>query len=515
MYEGGLSPLVARARSYAVPAAFAVALLAHAHFFDFVCDDAFIALRQAQNLALHGAPVYNLGERVEAGTSPAWALILALGLLLRVPPVTLLSSVSLMSGVGLVFATWALTGRLLPDKTLARAFALAVLVTAAPIAAWSIGGLETPLFAALVTWSFVEIDRFASEPGAKAATRLGLVLAAMCLVRLEGLLLVAIAAPFLFKVGRPLLVRALAFPLGAVALLTIFRLAYYGLPLPHTFYAKTAGIAGSRTRHGLAYAAFCMSEIGFFLSTFLLVSPLFLKSRPVVWTARFFVPAYVAYVVQIGGDFLDLYRFFVPMMPLVFVTFTAAVSRLFDHLGAGGALRIAAGLFSLLPHGIKQASLGARVLATRDPERASMGIEPIGWTKRAAHDWGVAGAWLASVAQPGDTLATGAAGAMPYFSGLPNFDLLGLAAPEVAAKGTPLGIRPGHARYATVEQIKARNPTFLHIDDPIGRRAAWESAGYVGVVVRGDGITMPFFVQKDRAGALLKRPDVGLLPTKR
>lgn len=509
-----MSRVAERLRAYAIPAAFVVALVLHAHLFDFVCDDAFIALRQAQNLALHGAPVYNLGERVEAGTSPAWALLLAVGLFLRLDPVAVLKGASLASGALLVFATWDLSGRLLAGRRLARVFAMVVLVTAAPVAAWSIGGLETPLFAALVTFCFAEIDRFEAAPDARSARRLGLVLAATCLVRLEGLLVVGLAAPLLFRAARPLALRALAFPIGAVAILTAFRLAYYGLPLPHTFYAKTAGIAGSRTRHGLAYAAFCISEIGFFLSTFLLVSPVFVRARASVWTARLFVPAYVAYVVQIGGDFLDLYRFFVPLMPLVFVTFTAAVTQLFDRLGAGPALRVAAALFSLLPHGIKQANLGARVLAIRDPERASMGIEPIGWTKRAARDWSVTGRWLAEVARPGDTLATGAAGAMPYYSGLPNFDLLGLAAPEVAAHGTPLGIRPGHARYATVEQIKARAPTFLHVDDPVRRRAVWEGAGYVGIVVRGDGVTMPFFVPRDRAAELLARPDVGPLPTK-
>jgi hypothetical protein len=40
-------------------------------------DDAFIHLRLARNLAFHGEPYFNLGERVMSGSSPLWMLWLA------------------------------------------------------------------------------------------------------------------------------------------------------------------------------------------------------------------------------------------------------------------------------------------------------------------------------------------------------------------------------------------------------------------------------------------------------
>ena len=113
MYERSVSARRFSASTWALPLLASIALVVHAQIFDFVCDDAFIALRQAQNLALHGAPVYNLGERVEAATSPLWAALLALGLLLRIPPVPLLQGASLAGGVLLVFATLHLVRRVL------------------------------------------------------------------------------------------------------------------------------------------------------------------------------------------------------------------------------------------------------------------------------------------------------------------------------------------------------------------------------------------------------------------
>ena len=512
MYERSVSARRFSASTWALPLLASIALVVHAQIFDFVCDDAFIALRQAQNLALHGAPVYNLGERVEAATSPLWAALLALGLLLRIPPVPLLQGASLAGGVLLVFATWHLVRRVLPERLFAQAFALAALVSAAPVAAWSIGGLETALAAAAITSALAQVDVVDRSPSPRAATLLGATLGLGALVRLEVLLLTVLVLLFLRRIDGRLLRRVAWLAFAPIALFTVFRVAYYGLPLPHTFYAKTAGSAGSRVKHGFGYGYFCIGELGFFLSLLLVASPFLVARSAALWTARAFVPLYVAYVIEIGGDFLDLYRFFVPLFPMLFVTFTAAAARAFDRYSASNAVRLVVGVLAFVPHASRQLSLGARALAVQDPSRAKLGIEPIGWTKRAAVEWSLVGAWLKGAALPGDTLATGAAGAMPFFSGLPNFDLLGLAAPEVARAGKRLGIRPGHARYATWEQIRAHNPAFLYIEWRPNERVGWEERGYVWIRVRTDGFLTTLLVRADRAERVLQRPDVEPLP---
>lgn len=495
----------ASAARWAVPLLAVVVLGIHARHFDFVCDDAFIALREAQNLALHGAPVYNLGERVEAATSPGWVILLALGLLVRAPPVALLQGLSLASGALLVGVTWSLARRLLAERLLAQVGVLVALVLTAPIAAWSAGGLEACLFAATVTYVFVRIDVLDRERTPRAATLLGIALALACLVRLEALLLVALSALTLRGAGRRSVTRMLGTALAPVLLLTLFRLGYYGLPLPHTFYAKTGAFRAALAAHGLRYAAFGVKELGLVESLLLLASPFAVPASAAIWTSRVFVPAIVAYVIVVGGDFLDLFRFFVPLFPVLFVTCAAAGLALFERWRVSPAARLGLALVVLSSHGARQLALSARSLDVSDPRRLDVGIEPLGWTKMAARDWSRTGKWLASVAEPGDSLATTAAGALPFFSGLPNYDLLGLAAPDVARDGALLWVRPGHTRIATVEQIERRAPTFLHV----ARSEGWGARGYQGVNVRvASDLEVHFFVRRDRAPSILARPDV-------
>ena len=73
--------------------------------FDFFCDDAFITLRYAENLAHHGEPNYNLAERVEGYTSFVWLLLSAFGALLPVKLTSYVQVIGALSGVGIVAAT--------------------------------------------------------------------------------------------------------------------------------------------------------------------------------------------------------------------------------------------------------------------------------------------------------------------------------------------------------------------------------------------------------------------------
>jgi len=52
----------------ALAVALAALLVVHARVLGFVCDDAYISFRYAENLVRHGSLVYNLGERLEGYT---------------------------------------------------------------------------------------------------------------------------------------------------------------------------------------------------------------------------------------------------------------------------------------------------------------------------------------------------------------------------------------------------------------------------------------------------------------
>jgi hypothetical protein len=55
--------------------------------------------------------------------------------------------------------------------------------------------------------------------------------------------------------------------------------------------------------------------------------------------------------------------------------------------------------------------------------------------------WEALGHWLGGSAPPGTTLATGPAGALPYASGLPTFDMYGLCSPVSSAGSGQVGHR--------------------------------------------------------------------------
>jgi hypothetical protein len=72
------------------------------------------------------------------------------------------------------------------------------------------------------------------------------------------------------------------------------------------------------------------------------------------------------------------------------------------------------------------------------------------------------GLWLRSVASPGEDLAVSAAGAIPYFSELPTYDVLGINDPGVAGRKTRHAgtWAPGHHRY-DIEDLVRTQPTWI------------------------------------------------------
>ena len=302
--------------------------------------------------------------------------------------------------------------------------------------------------------------------------------------------------------GRVGLSFAIALGALVVGAHLAFRLHYYGYPLPNTFYVKSSGDTSLLRTRGAAYVAFAARELGapFVLLLALgLIAPLRPRETPlgprrtIAWTGRLLFPAYVAYVITVGGDFLDLYRFFVPLLPLGIVLATAAVlPRLASRMPRNAALAIGAVL--LLAHAGHQRQLATRALQVAEPERAKRGIEPLGWTKLYSQRWAAIGRWISEHAQRQDWMAVGAAGAMPYYAGIANLDTFGLCDTFIAHEGPIVGNRPGHQRFAPESYILSKQPVFLLIGSdyssdeprPLRHDRRWEQRGYVWVEARID-----------------------------
>jgi arabinofuranosyltransferase len=522
----------------------ALAALWHARRYDFFCDDAFIALRYAKNLIDHHELAYNLGQRVEGFTSPLWVLLISVLGAWGVPLVTATRALAVAASLGTFLALtvfWDELNAKAPWLVLPPALALAV---SAPFAAWTLGGLETPLFVATFTLALALIARHARRRDLRSCLQASLSVAFCTLCRPEGATLIAIGVVVLClpspasqeRLWRCLLVWALPILL-LVGGYELFRLRYYGYPLPNTFYVKTSG--DGLWQRGLSYLGFAGGEFGWplvgacLLSQALLLMPGSLlrwrrgseSNLVLLQITSAATVIHLLYVARIGGDFLDLYRFLTPLLPAAFAISTSAAGLLFSAIR--GPLRFtvpALGLCLLGAHAQNQLAMAREASQVAASSRAPLRLEPLGWTRLYALRWQGIGRWLARASVSNDSTAVGAAGALPYYSELPNLDLFGLNDSEIARHGRIIGNRPGHQRFATTEYLFAQKPTFVFMNPestPLrsGRLRYdryWTSHGYLPIEIRVDRelcdcpetFYHQFFVRRERAASLRGRDDV-------
>lgn len=478
-------------RYYPIVLAAAV-LLPHARRFDFVTDDAYISFRYARNLALSGELVFNLGERVEGYTNFLWTVILALGIKLGLGPVV----VSRFLGVGLGIATLAVVVHMslrLAGERRSRWHIVAPLLLASmgAYACWCTGGLETQLFTFLVTLGF---DLVLGEVTVERGWRSALAFAFAAMTRPEGVLLFGLVALFRILTNlereRRLLPRAheLCWAAAFVALFGpyfVWRWHYYGWLFPNTFYVKSSGASGT-WRLGVYYLRrFCEDYGVHFL--FLLV----LLGRParsderrrdlrrlalLVWLG------YAVYVVKVGGDFMGLYRFILPVVPLGAVVLAEAMRRCYatlrPRLGrwAPGLALACVGLGFLV--GSAHTTLEASTFVGADN-----GIDTPAYLKKYAEERIPVGRWLAQYRRPRMLMTVGGAGVIPYYSEIPAYDVFGLVDTTIAHDPRMTASnRPGHQKWGSDEYMLSRKPTLVTHHYCLGPHCAVENgaapAGY-------------------------------------
>jgi hypothetical protein len=251
-----------------------------------------------------------------------------------------------------------------------------------------------------------------------------------------------------------------------MAVLTVFRLAYYGSPLPNTFYAK---VPGTPTLGGVRY-------IGWFLGDgpLLLLAPALYaawrdsRARP----GAVFVLAVMVYVVAVGGDAFAHHRFLLPALPALAVLALRGAELLWGErraLGAVAAVCLVAAAFvqvygwapSFFPSG---PFVSKRATALADARWLDGAIEDIaGKSLRAIRARG----------EPVSLVASTGIGHFGYHSRYPMLDLLGLVDPMIArgAGASPSGGDPvpGHLR-SNADYILSREPDYILIREAAEER---------------------------------------------
>src|ERR1044071_2150392 len=209
-----------------------------------LCDDAYISFRYADNL-VHGLGlVYNGGERVEGYSNFLWTMGIALGMRLGVGPeawTVAWGVVFFAATIALLCAHGVLAGK--GRGRVALGLPLAGLLAAVhrDWYVYATSGLETSCFTFLVTLAYV----LAVAPAAPAWSA-GLALALAALTRPDGIVFVPFFMLYMV-LARPRRMRSGLECAGAFLTLWLLYVArkihYYGDFFPNTYYAKSASLA--------------------------------------------------------------------------------------------------------------------------------------------------------------------------------------------------------------------------------------------------------------------------------
>ena len=310
-------------------------------------DDANIYFVYAKNLAEGHGLVYNVGgERVEGFTSLLWVLILSI--FYTAGPMEILAIIFNLLLISYTLYKLCSFADLLNTSSTDKPMGTAALVTMAFIVLipgyldWTILTImETGLWSSLLVLTSLSLLKLWLDPRDKAAEKGLLYLIPLIIfTRPEsiawGIVFISIRLlQLLFNGNATLLSIRKVQPLIAsyfvsLLLLLLFRLNYFGYPLPNTFYVKVSSDLVSNINDGFYYLLRYVKENPFvplFLLTYLVSFVYIIRetilnkgnlpkisllqlSILLIMGVHFLIPFYT------GGDHFYLSRFFQPLYPL-------------------------------------------------------------------------------------------------------------------------------------------------------------------------------------------------------
>jgi len=451
----------------------------------FLEDDAMISMRYAKNLARGAGLVFNPGERVEGFTNPLWVLVMA-AVHLAGPPERLAALYVLLLTTGLT--AWIVV---LQASILRRLHAGPLWIAACAVATifdenvitWMASGLEPIALAALLTTCVWAIAR-------RRWTAAYAVLCLVPLIRADGFVPAA-AVGLLLLAEDPKKKRAvLGLALSIVPLLALvaFRMAYYGHPLPNTYYLKMIGF-GDRLAIGVGgYGARLVMRYPVVL--LLAFGGAFVRRAPrVLRGAAGLVALQCAYSIYVGGDTFWCLRFVTPVIPLAYVAAAFAGAEVVRGLGPARRAMAACAVIAMAPAYAPDGQLGT-------PREVS------GFANQSL----ALAEMIRRNVPPGKSLTVYPAGTVPYFAMDYRFiDVLGKNDEHIAHLDHYRGKLIGHNKF-DFDYVYSRKPDLAFIFDRCAhvdevalmtaeeRRRIWDSLDDFAFVANFSDISNPAFL---------------------
>lgn len=450
----------------------------------YTSDDSYISYRYARNLADGAGLVWNPGEHVEGYTNFLWVVLLA--------GVHKIGFDIVLSGrwLGFALGILAIGGTYLlcrvlvegaPGRTAGLVAAL-LLAASGPFAAWGTAGLETSLFALLL---LAAVLAHISEQARRRPPASGILWALLTMTHPAGAIPFAVSG--VFKLGESAIrirqarpgqvaarseVQRLGVWAAPFALLYFpyfaWRYATYGWLFPNTYYAKV-GSGLHQYARGLLYADTFIEEYAIWI---LLAAPVAILAGSLPRGRAAYVLAVVlamfAYIVYVGGDGLLLYRFFAPVLPLIYalaVASAASIARYWNQRADAPAWA---------PTAVCASMAAAFILFTL---HASAGIPAVAQERASVNEREEIGRWLRANLPPATVIAVVPAGSIPYESRLPAIDMLGLNDEHIAHVSIDEpSVLIGHEKYDS-NYVLDRKPDVIILNDHL-TGAAWGLSDY-------------------------------------
>jgi len=400
-------------------AAIFVAGIWHSHWYShFQPDDAFIYLVYVQSF-FNGLGLTFNGQLVEGYSSVLWTALVTIFSFSGADPL-IVSKWLGWSSYAAIAVMMIQAHRMVDDVRYESLISLLAYFCVPSLAMWAAGAMETVLFSALIALAggLYYYGRQIRASNAVFAMS-GFFFALVALTRPEGFALVG--AVFAFEIvlavhGKWGGWRGLSFTLGVYSLFTALmfgvRFWVYGKWFPATVGAKTGSLS-AQMHHGQVYLfGFAQEHLILVAAYVLALGYIFLKVRKkdfkrysLVWLLAILVFGYLTFSWLVGGDWMLGWRFVTPVLPFVVLTIGLALVKV--------RLWISVTAVSILV-----VSLGLQTLTLR-----ALSVQ------QANSDMGdvLMGKYINNLdLAPNDKIAVIDAGAIPYYSGLPTIDMIGL-----------------------------------------------------------------------------------------
>jgi len=452
--------------------------------FNFIQDDSFITYRYVRNILRGYGPIFNTTERVEGYTNFLWVMILSLfgklGLSFsEIIPVSQLLGV--VCGVCTIALVYFFSVYYLKIEVMWSLLVVLLLSLNYSFAYWAVSGMETGLFTVLITLGvFMFLKK---EQNMRSLLTISLILGIASLTRPEGTLvwfMIAINAVLIDifnkqerRMPQQIVLNLLYLVVPyviMVAPLFIFRIFYFHSLLPNTFYAKTSfNIEYVKT--GLAYVWKFMQAYG--LWGIIIIVPLVALFRRSTW--RFFyhklwfvIIPYILYIIAVGGDTLQVFRFFVPLLPLVYLLFVEGIR----HIKMKPALSFIFG-FILVYYTALNPLTGPGYKNNWDYTKYWWRLE-----QGLVGKMSITGTWLNQNMDKDEWFAASTIGAISFYCDRNMIDLLGLADTTIARHPEDIsGLAPSwRERNYNSAYVLSKLPEYIYFSTGIKPSAAAERA---------------------------------------